>query len=169
MKNELPFSVLTAPTDGRDMTDEIESRLQSEGVCRLGTGTFVTHGITMPEGATLTGAGAATRLCLSPNVESGAAVRLSSFTTVKDLTIDGGLSEYPEKVGERHGILFEGNVFKDDDDHIGQIHNSTVTDCFITGFSGGGITCRHTGYHIVCALLVSNCHILPEFAHIHAH
>lgn len=166
MQNELPFSVLTAPTDGRDMTDEIASRLKETGVCRLGTGVFVTRGITMPEGAALYGMGAKTRLLLAPDVTEGALIRLSSFNTVKDLTLDGGLSEYPEAVGERHGILFEGNVFADNDDHRGQIHNSTVAGCFISGFSGGGITCRHTGYHITCAILASDCHILCSGAGI---
>jgi len=161
----LPYYI-SAPADGRDMTKEIEATLEKYGTCLLGTGDFLTHGIVMPEGATLMGAGAATRLSLSLHVESGAAIRLSSFTTVKDLTIEGGLSEYPETVGERHGILFEGNVFKDDDDHRGQIHNSTVAGCFITGFSGGGITCRHTGYHITCAILASDCHILCSGAGI---
>ena len=165
MTNE-PFFLLS-PADGHDMTAEIEACLTEHGACRLSAGDFVTHGITMPEGSSITGVGASTRLFLSPEIESGAAIRLSSYCTVKDLALDGGLSASPEEVGDRHGILFEGNVFKDDDDHAGQIHNSTVTGCFMFGFSGGGITCRHTGYSPRAAIVASDCHVVNSGAGIY--
>lgn len=158
---------LTAPADGHDMTSEIEACLAKHGACRLSPGDFLTHGIKMPEGTTIMGEGAATRLFLSPEVESGGAIRLSSFCTVKNLMLDGGLSECPEKIGERHGILFEGTAKDDSYDRPSQPHNSTITDCFIFGFSGGGITCRHTGYSPRSAIVASDCHVVNSGAGIH--
>lgn len=151
---------LTAPADGRDMTAEIESCLARYGSCRLSAGEFLTHGIKMPKGATIMGAGAATRVILDPRVESGAAIRLASYCTVTALTLYGGDStEAPKEMGERHGILFEGDVFTDDDNHAGQDHNNIITNCFFFGFSGGCITCRHTGYSVKSCVSVSDCHM----------
>ena len=151
---------LTAPKDGRDVTKDIQAALDTYGVCFLGAGDFTVTGVTMPERATLVGLGAATRIHLAEEVASGAAVRLASYTTVKDIAFYGSLEETaPAELGERHGILFEGNVFTDSDDHAGQDHNNTVTGCFFFGFSGGGITCRHTGYSVKCCISVSDCHM----------
>ena len=157
MKTEPYF--LKAPKDGRDMTAKIEACLHRHGACRLGTGNFVTRGIRMPEGTSLFGAGTATKLILSPEVADGAAVRLSSYCTVKDMTLLGGLEEAPETLGTRHGILFEGTAVDDQYDRASQPHNNTVSECFIFGFSGGGITCHQTGYAVASAMLVTNCHI----------
>ena len=117
---------LLSPADGHDMTAEIEACLTEHGACRLCAGDFVTHGITMPEGTIITGAGASTRLFLSPEIESGAAIRLSSYCTVKDMTLLGGLEEAPETLGTRHGILFEGTAVDDQYDRASQPHNNTA-------------------------------------------
>ena len=151
---------LTAPLDGHDMTAEIEACLAKYGSCRLSAGDFLTHGIKMPDNATIMGAGAATRIILDPLVESGAAIRLASYCTVTTLTLYGGDStEAPKEMGERHGILFEGTAMDDKYDRTCQPHNNTVSDCFMFGFSGGGITCRHTGYGVTSCISASDCHI----------
>lgn len=150
---------LTAPDDGRDMTAEIEKALSLYGVCRLSVGEFFTKGIHMPEGSSLFGEGGATKLILAPEVTEGAAIRLSSYCTVKDMTLLGGNADRPETLGTRHGILFEGTAEDDFYDRPSQPHNNTVSDCFIFGFSGGGITCHQTGYAVASAMLVTNCHI----------
>ena len=150
---------LTAPDDGRDMTADIEKALSLYGVCRLSVGEFVTSGIHMPEGSSLFGEGGATRLVLAPEVTEGAAVHLSSYCTVKDMTFLGGLAERPATVGTRHGILFEGTAVDDTYDRPSQPHNNTVSDCIFLGFSGGGITCHQTGYGVASAMLVTNCHV----------
>lgn len=160
MSNQTIPSILSAPLDGRDMTDAIEASLKADGVCHLGAGTFITRGITMPEGTAIYGMGAATHLVLSPDVTEGAAIRLSSYNTVSSLALYGSdEKKAPEALGTRHGVLFEGNVFTDNDDHEAQIHNSTITGCFFFGFSGGGITCRHTGYCVQACVSVSDCHM----------
>ena len=151
---------LSAPTDGRDATKDIQAALDTYGACLLGAGDFTVTGVTMPERATLSGLGAATHIHLADTVTSGAAVRLSSYCTVKDIAFYGSTSEEtPAELGERHGILFEGNVFTDNDDHAGQDHNNIITNCFFFGFSGGCITCRHTGYSVKSCVSVSDCHM----------
>ena len=152
--------LITAPIDGHDMTAEIENALAVYGTCRLSVGEFLTTGIHMPQGSSLFGEGGATKLILAPDVESGAAIRLSTYCTVKNMTLLGsGEQTRPEKLGERHGILFEGTAIDDNYDRACQPHNNTVSDCFIFGFSGGGITCHQTGYAVQSAMLVTNCHI----------
>ena len=153
---------LTSTGDSTDRTDDILALLEQYGVCRLGCGDFVVSGLNLPDHTTLMGEGGATKLRLREDVQDGYAVKLGSFCTVKDLHLQGDESRTQRQeqleVGSRHGILFQGTATtKDWDD---QPRNSIVSGCFITGFSGGGITCRDTGYSTLSCLTVSDCHIL---------
>ena len=154
---------LESTNDATDVTAAIEQRLSEHGVCRLGSGIFYVHGICMPKGTTIMGNGNATKLVLLPSLASGAAIHLNSFCTVKDLSILGSEKplDLPEAVGERHGILFQGDAKPENwaETEFLQPRNATVTDCFISSFTGGGITCDDTGYYPACAILSTNCHI----------
>jgi len=153
---------LTSTNDNTDRTGDIRALLEEYGVCRLGCGTFVVSGVDMPDNTTLMGEGGATTLLLREDVQEGYAVKLGSFCTVKELYIQGDATRVKRQeqleVGTRHGILFEGTATLQD--WSGQPRNSIVNNCFITGFTGGGITCRDTGYSTLCCLTVSDCHIL---------
>lgn len=157
MKYYLPSS-----GDMTDRTGEIRALLEQYGVCRLGCGTFVVSGLDMPDHTSLMGEGGATTLQLREDVEEGCAVKLGSFCTVKDLHIQGDAARTERQeqleVGTRHGILFQGTATTKD--WSGQPRNSIVSGCFITGFTGGGITCHDTGYSTLSCLTVSDCHIL---------
>ncbi len=148
---------LKSTGDGLDRTREIEAMLQTQGCCVLGPGVFWVRGVRMPDGSCLKGQGSATKLLLMP--EGTFTVKLGSFCTVRDLAVMGAEEEIPlpEAVGDRHGILFEGTATYTD--WSNQPRNSTVSGCFASGFTGGGITCRDTGYKTLCALNVSDCHI----------
>lgn len=148
-----------APGEG-DMTAAIEEKLQKHGICLLGSGTYTVHGIQMPVGSTLRGMGRATRVLLDPTLEQGFAIGMNAFCTVRELFISGaeGVIELPE-VGARHGILYKGTATRKDWMGPDLKINSTVEGCFISGFSGGGITCSDTGYYLRAALYASNCHI----------
>jgi hypothetical protein len=150
---------LPSTQDGTDRTPEIQALLETYGTCQLGSGIYVTTGITMPEGASLMGVGYATKLLLREDIASGYTVKLDSFCTVKDLAVMGARETItlPETVGDRHGLAFIGNATLTD--WKNQIHNSIITGCFISGFTGGGITCTDTGYHIRSSMTVSNCHV----------
>ena len=144
---------------GEDMTGKIRQMLLEKGSCRLGNGTYTVSGVEMPDGTSLTGAGGSTRLLLREDISHGAAIKMGSFCTVRDLTVLGAEEPIPlpETVGERHGILFAGTatVHAPNDPP----RNSMISGCFAAGFTGGGITCTDTGYSTVCALTVSDCHI----------
>ena len=148
---------LKSTRDYTDRTAEIESLLQEYGVCVLGPGTFVVSGVKMPDGTTLRGEGAATKLLL---IQEGTfTVQLGSYCTVRDVTVLGSEEEIelPEAVGNRHGLLFLSDAVPG----VTKIHprHSIISGCFAHGFTGGGITCHDTGYNTRSALNVSDCHI----------
>ena len=150
---------LSSTQDYTDRTAEIQSLLERYGTCQLGNGIFVTTGIVMPEGTSLMGVGYATKLLLREDLEKGYTVTLNSFCTVKDLAVMGSMEEIalPERVGDRHGLAFLGTATLKD--WANQPKNSIISGCFISGFTGGGITCTDTGYHVRCSMVVSDCHI----------
>lgn len=167
---------LKSKNNAEDMSREIEKRLTRFGVCELGPGKFYVSGIKMPNGTSLFGMGAATKLILLPKTNSGAAITLGSFCTVKNLEIRGCEEkiELPSEVGKRHGILFEGDANLKNPLSV-QPRNSTVEGCFITAFTGGGITCHNTGYSPHSSIIASNCHVwncgagiyIPYFSEYH--
>ena len=150
---------LPSTQDETDRTAEIQQMLETYGTCQLGSGIYVTTGITMPEGASLMGIGYATKLLLREDLQAGYTVKLNSFCTVKDLAVLGSREEIilPETVGDRHGLAFVGTATLQD--WQTQIRNSIIADCYCSGFTGGGITCTDTGYHIRSSMTVSNCHV----------
>lgn len=150
---------LPSTGDGKDRTREIETILAEHGACQLGSGTYVVSGVKMPYGTSLMGLGSCTKVLLAQEVESGAAIAMGSFCTVKDLMVLGSEEEIPlpTQVGSRHGITFEGNATTQS--YHNQPRNSMISGCFARSFTGGGITCKDTGYRTVCSLTVSNCHL----------
>ena len=168
--------ILQSTQNNLDRTAEIESMLNERGACMLGCGVFCVSGIKMPDGTTIRGMGAATKLVLIDEVTDGAAVKLGSFCTVRDISVLGSQteSEIPTEVGSRHGILFEGSATEEHYKGAQPAH-SMVSGCFISGFSGGGITCRCTGYSPESSLSVSDCQIflcgaginIPYFSEYH--
>ena len=147
--------------DYTDRTAEITEILGRYGVCVLGAGLFCVKNINMPERSTLSGMGAATRLLLDPKVEEGYAVNLSTFCTVKDMAVIGSEDPIalPDEVGMRHGVVYIGTATRKDW-REGQPFNAIVSGCFISSFSGGGITGRCTGYHLRACLSISECHVV---------
>lgn len=154
---------LESTNDSTDVTAAIEERLSKHGICRLGSGVFYVHGIRMPKGTAIMGNGYATKIVLDPSLASGYAIDLNSYCTVKDVSILGSEQsiDLPEAIGARHGIYFHGNAdlknWKETEKL--QPRNATVSECFISSFTGGGITCYNTGYYPACAIVSTNCHI----------
>jgi len=167
---------IEANNDLSDITEIIEKTLYEYGVCELGPGNFYVSGIKMPDGASIIGTGAATKIILMPQVESGAAITLGSFCTVKNLYLCGAEEKIvlPDSVGARHGILFKGDA-RVTKNYGEQSKHSIIESCFITAFIGGGITCDNTGYSPRSSITASNCHIfncgaginIPFFSEYH--
>ena len=166
---------IESTNDDTDRTAEIEKKLNENGCCLLGSGIFCVSGVNMPTNTTLMGMGTATKLMLDPALESGFAVKIGSFSCIKNLSVIGAKEEVAlgETVGERHGILFAGTATTKD--WSNQPMHSIIEACEIRSFSGGGLTCIDTGYSIRCDLTASNCHIfncgvginIPHFSEYH--
>ena len=160
MNSELMNKYYLEPRDdGADMTAAIEEKLREYGTCILGTGTYVVNCVNMPDCSSIIGLGRSTTLLLDESVNEGYAVKIASYCTVKNLSVVGSkeLIALPEEVGERHGLKFEGTIISDPT--IPQPAHSIVEGCFIRSFTGGGLTCTHSGGSVRCAVTASNCHI----------
>lgn len=136
---------LAAKTDGSDRTAEIVAMLQSTGICRLGTGTFVVKDLIMPDNSMIIGSGASTKILLT---EGGKfAIKMTDYCSVKDLSIAGSESNISvsENLQERHGILWQGD-FAQTENYANQPYMGHIDNVWISRFAGGGITCYNTGY-----------------------
>ena len=102
--------ILESTGDMTDRKEEIENLLLKNGTVILGNGDFYVSGVKMPEKTTLLGLGEGSRLVLCPFVEEGAAVSLSAFCRISDLSLTGSAEpfERPTSLGKRHGVSFVG-------------------------------------------------------------
>jgi hypothetical protein len=136
-----------APTgDTTDRTAAIVAMLNSHGVCRLGKGDYYVNNLTMPDHTLIIGAGDRTRVILSGTAD-GYAIKMGEMCSVSDMRIIGSTSSITltETVGERHGILWHGNYSDNGDSNLQPMYG-ILSNLWISGFSGGGITCYNTGY-----------------------
>lgn len=150
---------LKPTNDSTDRTAEIEKLLSEQKVCILTPGTYYVSGVKMPDGTSLFGMGEGSRVILNQDVAEGCAIAMASCCTVKDLTVMGAAEELPRptELGHRHGIGFIGTATLEN--RSGQPVDSIISGCWIRCFSGGGITCRDTGYGISSSVSVTNCRI----------
>lgn len=143
---------LDSTGDTTDRTAEIQQMLNS-GDCALGPGVFYTSGVTLPDGATLTGCGRATQLILAGS-GSGNCVTMGKLCTVKNLEISGSVSDItvPETVGNRNGIYCGGTGGSSD------AWKGVIDGCYIHGFTGCGINLYRIGQGSAGGVSVSNCY-----------
>ena len=150
---------LASTGDTTDRTGDIQTMLNTTGVCRLGPGVFYVTGVEIPNYGSLIGSGKKTQIILASSVTNGYAVKLRTYSTVKDVCILGSVNAITPSgtVGTRHGIVFEGTA--DAQSSPQTFYRSYITGCLIRNFAGGGITCRNTGPAISASLVVSDCQI----------
>ena len=150
---------LASTGDTTDRTGDIQTMLNSTGVCRLGPGVFYVTGITLPTYGAIIGSGNNSCIILDSSVTTGYAIKIGNYSTVKNLRIRGSASNITptSSISARHGILFEGTA---NAENPTTYYQSTVESCTITDFTGGGITCYNTGLAPEASLLVSNCRFL---------
>ena len=171
--------------DNSDRKLDIISMLTETGVCRLGAGDYYVSGVDMPDNTMLIGSGTKTRLILlGTGTTTGYAVKLGNRCSVKDMSILGSTSDImysavSSTIIDRNGILFEANY--DTDQSYKERCN--IENVWIKNFTGGGITCRNTGYGTSSCMNVSNTYIyqcnagiyIPywsefhRFTNVHAH
>ena len=149
-----------APTgDTTDRSREIEEKLEQYKVCILGAGTYYVTGVTMPASSALLGLGEASVVILDESVKDGAAIKLGTCCSVKNLSVQGSEKalSIPDEIGTRHGILYLSNVTPQDSGNPPR--KEILSDLRIHSFSGGGITCHDTGYGIDSSICATNIRI----------
>jgi hypothetical protein len=147
---------LASTNDTTDRTGDIQTMLNTTGVCHLGPGVFVVTGVEVPNYGLLIGSGTRTVIELAGSVITGYAVKLRTYSRVTNLRIVGSQTaiERPTAVGTRHGVLFEGTA--DAASGATTFYRSTVDNCLISDFTGGGITMYNTGLSPASSLHVSD-------------
>ena len=149
--------VLQSTGNYTDRTVDILEMLNTYGVCTLGKGDFFVRNLDMPNGTTLQGLGNASKIFLISDVTDGYAVQIGVHCTVQDVAIYGNASSRPSEVGTRHGIILKGDA--SGANAFATRWWPTITNCYIGGFTGGGITCHDTGTGLMHGLNVTNCKI----------
>lgn len=153
---------LVSTNDTTDRTVEIAALLANTGYCQLGPGKFYVTNLHMPASSTLYGSGNATELILSDTATEGYVVRVNTKCTVRDLSITSpNAISVSKNIGERHGIMYCGTY--DTDANSGGLHIS-ISNVYISNFTGGAITCYNTGYSInsflsVSDAIITNCNV----------
>lgn len=155
-RKSVPYIVY--PTDSIDMTCVIQQTLERFGVCMLSAGVYhiSSKGIVMPEGSSLIGIGASTRLILDgyADYEKGYCVRMNSRCNVTGISFEGWTDniQLAANVQDRHGILWSG-----EDGNIPE--RGRISNCMFSKFKGAGICCKETGTPIQMCLNVTDCYV----------
>lgn len=156
---------LSSTNDMTDVTQSIITMLTQSGVCHLGSGVFYVSGIDMPDDTMLIGCGSSTKvILLGTDTTEGYAIKMGSRCTIKDLSIMGNTEDhtlntwYPSNSEyiQRHGILWQGNA-SGDNNNIPR--RGVISGCYISNFTGGGITCYDSGLSTISGINVSDCWI----------
>lgn len=153
---------LTPTNDNTDRTVDIATMLSSNGVCRLGSGTYYVANLQMPDNSMILGCGASTIIRLVDSVTDGYAIRMSKKCTIKDCMIRGSenytpMVESAVNAGSRVGILWSG------EDDVYPNHG-IIDNVRIEHFNGSGIKCTDTTVAQYRKLFGSNLYI--EFCDI---
>ena len=146
-----------APTgDATDRTADIITLLSTQGVCRLGKGNYYVKDLVMPVGTSIIGSGNATHIIRS-GTDDGFAIKMGSRCTIKDCWIMGSSTDITiaETLGNRHGILWQGTYTADQNAPL----RSMISNVYISGFTGGGITCSDTGTGVNACIMANETYI----------
>jgi hypothetical protein len=149
---------LAATGDSSDRTVDIVAMLQNTGYCKLGVGTFYVSNLEMPDYSTIEGCGAKTRIILADS--GNFALKMGKTCGIHNVQIIGnplGIS-VTETIGDRHGILWQGN-YNANSSNEAQPYRGLVSNVWINGFNGGGITCYNTGYGTTTNMMAVNVNI----------
>lgn len=148
---------LASTNDNTDRTTDIVAMLQATGICRLGAGQFYVSNLEMLDNTTIQGCGSATRVVLSEDATF--AIKMAKQCGVQDLQLIGSVTNItPETIGERHGILWQGN-YNETTSNAKQPQKSFISNLWISNFTGGGVTCYNTGYGTMCHIEAVNLNI----------
>lgn len=130
-------------TGKTDMTGPIMSMLTDTGYCHLGEGIFYVSGnIDMPEGSMLCGCGDKTQIRLLQSTTTGYCVKLTDYSTIKDVSFSGSYSEItPTTLGTRDGVHFVGGY---ESTPQKRCTHCVIENVIFRNFSGAGLLCDET-------------------------
>ena len=150
---------ITPTGDATDRTAEIQAALEN-GYCRLAAGDYYVSGIDMPSFSCLCGDGNKTRIILIGSVTDGYAIKLGTYSIVRDLRIVGQTSNYTVKsnIGTRKAIVFTGAV-NASDVITESTYRAIIDNVSISDFDGSGIFMRNTGGSWSASVSLSNIYI----------
>lgn len=141
--------------DTSDRTNDIATMLQTNGVCRLGAGTYYVGNLQMPNNSAIIGVGAHTVIRLLDSVTDGYAVRMSEACSIENCVIRGAESYSARRLeaatpGTRVGILWSGA------DSVLPTRG-LLSNLRIENFNGSGVLCRESTMQTIRNMLISNC------------
>lgn len=157
----------TADETGKtDMTGAIMSMLTDVGYCHLGEGIFyVSGGIDMPANSMLCGCGDKTQIRLLQSTSSGYCVKLTDYSTIKDVSFSGSRSSIaPTSAGTRDAIRFVGGYTSTPQVRT---QHCTIDNVVIRNFSGSGIYCNNTSLSPEHGLYATNVYVTNCYAGIY--
>lgn len=148
---------LPSTNDSTDRTNDILSLLQTTGICKLGTGTFVVNNLIMPIGSRIEGCGYSTKIKVNTSDYTECfGINMKSHCSISNLYIEGEDS-MSETIYEKHGILWSGDF--SGSNYAGQPFESIIDNVYISNFGGGAITCINTGMGTSSNIMTNNCYI----------
>ena len=139
---------IQSTNDTTNRSYELRSILQSEKKLKLGVGDFYIDGIVMPEGTSIEGCGANTRL-ITTNANLSL-ITVNNNCTIKNVALIGLQTEQPTQgMNSAHTNRF--GIY-----HEGYEENILISGCLIQGFGDYGIRFE-TGGLGVNSVLIDNC------------
>lgn len=145
--------------NGADQTLEIATMLSTNGVCRLGSGTYYIGNLDMPVSSSIIGIGASTVIHLLDSITNGYAIKMNTRCCVKDLRIVGADSYTAQTLnaqtpGNRTGILWTGTGMETIPAY------GIVSNVRFEYIQGSGIKCVDTSQVYRRKIEVANCYFM---------
>lgn len=139
---------IQSTNDTTNRTVELNTVLQTEKILKLGAGDFYIDGLVMPEGTSIEGCGANTRI-ITTNAKH-ALITVSNHCSIKNVALIGLQTAQPEQ-GMNSAHINRVGIY-----HEGYEENILISGCLIQGFGDYGIRFV-TGGLGVNSVIIDNC------------
>ena len=146
-----PVDVETNDETGKtDRADEIQSLLNTYGICYLMPGVYYVSGdIEMPYKTSIVGANTNAVIKLLDSIASGSTIYMTNGCTLKDVTVKGKASSGSSADNSRNGVEWTGDT----------LTHGTIENCIFINFDGAGIYLHDTSVQTYRNLAISDCYI----------
>ena len=156
--NGIASDYIITKNNTSDRTDEIQSILNSKGVCHLGVGEFYVRGIDIPANAMLVGSGEGTVIKLIDSVIDGYTIKLSEGCKLSNIKFVGAdvippnINVVNANLGTRHCLKIVDSINQP----------CIINNCSFFNYDGSALYASHTGgstrgYIIMAECFIKNC------------